>query len=682
MAIKLSYLSLLKHLGKTVPVKMLWEDQQQSDIIALRHDVDHDLDMALEMAYWEQVHGFASTYYLLHTADYWSDPQLVEKALQIQDFGHEIGLHVNLLSQWMRGEITDLAATLQKVLQPLRAAGVQINGLSSHGDKLCYQEGFINFWCFKELRPTDPLSSMAGLTAEGIPAGKSRQPIAYPPNHCLKRTDGKTLPLWSMSLTKHGFDYEALHVPHDHYYSDSGGAWYEGKNPQQLPIHHGRHQVLVHPEHWQAPQKTYFFLSTARSGSLWLSTLLDAATSVKACHEFSLNHRYRNGILSQEKRTGNGFVELCDNPAEIRQLLAESRDWQEAQSKDCAEANIYLEECLPVLEEVFPDAVLVHVHRDPKEVVRSIINRHWYDTPDDDRHPRFLVEGWEFLSQFEKACWYVRHVYERLARACGHAICFEQMTHDFQYLSSRLKELGIAVYPRLAHEAFSHVINANRVADFPVYQQWPEEDKCTFHSIVWPVIMALGYEGGYAKNYDAELGSLLRRAELHKREQRVKKRGHPKISREVVASLDFAGCDPGEFFVQGCRVESTPEGVLLEPLSPDRHGHCIIGGGTWYSLGNTTEGWPHRIGTYLRGTIRLRIEGEGLFQFFCLMFDNEGRQVGKRALLQSRSGEKELKFSCRLLNQADRFNFAVYLRKDDLPRQVVLKKLYVERLNG
>jgi len=78
----------------------------------------------------------------------------------------------------------------------------------------------------------------------------------------------------------------------------------------------------------------------------------------------------------------------------------------------------------------------------------------------------------------------------------------------------------------------------------------------------------------------------------------------------------------------------------------------------------------------------LRIEGEGLFQFFCLMFDNEGRQVGKRALLQSRSGEKELKFSCRLLNQADRFNFAVYLRKDDLPRQVVLKKLYVERLNG
>ena len=35
--------------------------------IALRHDVDHDLELALEMAHHEWRLGFKATYYLLHT---------------------------------------------------------------------------------------------------------------------------------------------------------------------------------------------------------------------------------------------------------------------------------------------------------------------------------------------------------------------------------------------------------------------------------------------------------------------------------------------------------------------------------------------------------------------------------------------------------------------------------------
>src|SRR4051794_23504742 len=99
MALARHYLEYLKHFGKTVPLAELI-GSSSPDLVGLRHDVDHDLDLALEMAFWEAEAGCRSSYFVLHTAPYWQDPRLLEKCLQIQDFGHEVGLHLNLLSEW------------------------------------------------------------------------------------------------------------------------------------------------------------------------------------------------------------------------------------------------------------------------------------------------------------------------------------------------------------------------------------------------------------------------------------------------------------------------------------------------------------------------------------------------------------------------------------------------------
>ena len=64
--------------------------------------------------------------------------------------------------------------------------------------------------------------------------------------------------------------------------------------------------------------------------------------------------------------------------------------WEEfeASRSDVAEVNIYLANFLVQLRTVFPEATFVHLSRDPVKVVNSLLNRNWYDTPEDQRHPR------------------------------------------------------------------------------------------------------------------------------------------------------------------------------------------------------------------------------------------------------------------------------------------------------
>ena len=123
---------------------------------------------------------------------------------------------------------------------------------------------------------------------------------------------------------------------------------------------------------------------------------------------YILNQLFKGKKLIAKKRTAKGFRELVWKKDEAKELLVEARAWIDDFPEDYAEANVYLERFLSIMEEVFPDAILIHLHRNPKSVIRSILNRKWYDTPEDSKHPVMEVAGWESLTQFEKACWYVR----------------------------------------------------------------------------------------------------------------------------------------------------------------------------------------------------------------------------------------------------------------------------------
>lgn len=220
--------------------------------IELRHDVDHCLQSALAMAVVEQRHGIASSYYFLppdgitQKSNYFGSVEkdrirvsrrFIEKALAIQDMGHEVGLHNDLipLAAATGAPISELLAAL---LHELRTHGLHITGTASHGSSLCRRYGFINHEIFEREKR-------------------------------VVQIDGKTVSIPSLNMQDFGLDYEAYSRPFDLYISDSRNNLHlhcPPKKPINLtPTKLKRHilsnslpnkntpiiiQSLIHPDHW------------------------------------------------------------------------------------------------------------------------------------------------------------------------------------------------------------------------------------------------------------------------------------------------------------------------------------------------------------------------------------------------------------------------------------------------
>jgi hypothetical protein len=189
--------------------------------LALRHDADSRLESAVALGRLEAARGLRATYFVLHTATYWREDGLLARLLELQELGHEVGFHNDLLSAW-RVEGADPRAVLERTLGRLRDAGIEVVGAAAHGSPWCHRLGFHNSYVFAgwdELRPD------------------------YPNQEVPEKLDP----------AEFGLEYEAYHVPHDAYFSDS--AFVDGRraHPADFPLEPGRRTiVLVHPDHWDA----------------------------------------------------------------------------------------------------------------------------------------------------------------------------------------------------------------------------------------------------------------------------------------------------------------------------------------------------------------------------------------------------------------------------------------------
>lgn len=113
----------------------------------LRHDIDIDIETAVKMAHVEHELGVSATYYILHTAPYFVRdldsapfdfyPKARDMALQIQNLGHEVGIHTDPLSLYLYRGI-DGARHLTEAIYWLRAAGINISGSISHNSASAY----------------------------------------------------------------------------------------------------------------------------------------------------------------------------------------------------------------------------------------------------------------------------------------------------------------------------------------------------------------------------------------------------------------------------------------------------------------------------------------------------------------------------------------------------------------
>ena len=222
-------------------------------LFGLRHDVDVDAASALEMAKLERARRLRATYFVLHTAPYYAlvsrgvvcrRRQVLDFMRRLQDLGHEVGLHNDLVTlQGIYG--VDALAYAKEELAWLRGEGVDIVGVAAHGSEYCLRYGYHNQYFFAELADEE----RAGF-----------------PNRELVRTEAGAFRIQRGSLRALGFAYDASHLGNDHHFSDLPGADGRRWHPDELPWHRfqpgERVIVLTHPVHWGGSLPKYGRMAT------------------------------------------------------------------------------------------------------------------------------------------------------------------------------------------------------------------------------------------------------------------------------------------------------------------------------------------------------------------------------------------------------------------------------------
>jgi hypothetical protein len=173
----------------------------------------------LELAQREHQRGLRSTYFVLHTAPYWSRPELVDRLRELQSLGHEVGFHNDLVTL-ERVQAVDIEEYARRELGRLREGGIAIVGAAAHGSPWCHRLGFHNNYAF---------------------AGWDEPQPGFPELTVRRKLDPAAL----------GLRYEAYHVARDEYFSDSSFVNGRRQHPLDLELVRGQRTiVLVHPCHW------------------------------------------------------------------------------------------------------------------------------------------------------------------------------------------------------------------------------------------------------------------------------------------------------------------------------------------------------------------------------------------------------------------------------------------------
>jgi hypothetical protein len=223
-----------------VPLKDFRSASAERVVVGLRHDVDLRLANALDMARLERLHGLPATYFVLHTAPYYGsvkrgeakhDPDLIHNLRLLQDLGHEVGWHNDLVTLQYVYNIEPRTYLTQE-LAWLRGHGINVRGSASHGSYWCHSLGFHNNYFFADLEEAAPSRPNADtIEAPGRPK-------------VIKGT-----------LAEFDFEYEAYHLDNTHYFSDArfdtrGRRWH----PDALDLDElqpgDKAIILTHPDHW------------------------------------------------------------------------------------------------------------------------------------------------------------------------------------------------------------------------------------------------------------------------------------------------------------------------------------------------------------------------------------------------------------------------------------------------
>ncbi len=272
-------------------------------------------------------------------------------------------------------------------------------------------------------------------------------------------------------------------------------------------IHHANQKTIDEMYNNYSP---VFILTTGRSGSKFIASLLNYSPNIIAYHEpqpalqyfphFGYHHQHKRDILT--KMIDAARMELILDVYIKKKIFVES--------------NQCLTFFAPAIKDLFKRSKFVHIVRHPGDFVRSAVRKGWYKKDSLWESGRVRMrdqQSWDELDQIEKLCWawntinqFIEEFKTQIESDRIKTFRIEDLCKDIEQVQSLLQFVGVQAIPVSEIKTIQRTRintlfidpneppNIQRVVHFPKYQIWDEPLKKTLRTYCARLSEVYGYK--------------------------------------------------------------------------------------------------------------------------------------------------------------------------------------------
>jgi len=247
-------------------------------------------------------------------------------------------------------------------------------------------------------------------------------------------------------------------------------------------------------EEWAKNWRFFFILGMGRSGTTFLANFLNRAEGVHVFHEPAFEDF-------------NAHVRAFYTPEIAERYIQNFRKKEiylrmhHVDSGIYGEVNSSLRRHAGAIKRNFPEATILHLVRDGRDVVRSLMSRRMMTIKDPFSiriHPKKSdpwSERWKKMDRFSRICWFWQVENSYLRSIIGKVIHFEKVLSSYDYFYTEVLEpCHINIEKKDWENAVASPRNATKNFGMSTWDSWTQEQKKIFRELCGEEMVKCGYE--------------------------------------------------------------------------------------------------------------------------------------------------------------------------------------------